>query len=1137
MKENRTLSWLDRPIIRGLGVSWEQGLYLLIILLALVSRLAMLGYRVQSHDESLHTKYSWNLYAGQGFQHNPLMHGPFLFHITAFSYFLFGDNDFSARLPVALMGVLVVAFPYLLRRLLGRKGALVSSFLLLISPSIMYYSRYIRHDIPAILWTLTVIFCMFRYLRTGRDRYLYILAGGLSLMYASKELAAIYVLIFAVFLLGLFVIDALRKQKWTQPGMDVFFGLALAGLAVGLIVLTLGMTVGRPELPPPPDSADPIPGPIPVWGIGGGILAFISLVAAIIFVLYGMGKQVYELRSFDLIAVIGTLSLPFAAPALMYAASSLASSVVGPEPGLASPFWTNLANLQVTSYEVPNTYYTVPILIFVLAITLLIGLLWDWRRWLIAAAVYMTIFLVLFTTVFTNGGGILTGWIGSMGYWIEQQEVERGTQPWFYYLVILPFYDFLPLLGALVALAYAGVRGLASSRLGHEQEEGVTGERLPLERRTRPLFLVFLIVWSLLSWVAYTYAGERMPWLVVHISLPMILLTGWLVGQFFGALDWQRVWKGYGWMLVLLLPALVMAFAMWISSGTQGPFQGMELDALVTTGNFLGALIGVALLGTLVVMIWSQVGARNGLVLVGVSVLLVLSMLTIRIAYRFSFVNFDHPTEFLVYAHESGDVRETMEILEELSLRVAGGPQLIDVSYGPDGSWPFYWYLRNYPNARFYPEQPTSDQVLATVIIAGQGDWDVVEPYIGDDYYQFTYTFLWWPIEDYRQLTLSSLFDWLTDPQKRAALWHIFYSRDYTLYGQVTGREFSLSDWPLHENYRLYIHKTIANQVWNFGTGPVPEEATVVPREVGPYEGEWELLPSTDRWGEEGEGPGQFSWPRGIAVAPDGSVYVADSRNHRIQQFTSDGTQINSWGVPGDCGVVVPDPGTFCEPWDVAVAPDGSVYVADTWAHRIQHFTADGAFLNEWGGYGEFAPGDPAGQGSFYGPRSVAVGPDGLVYVADTGNKRIQVFDADGAFVREFGGAGSGLGQLNEPVGLAFTPDGQLVVADSWNFRVQILETDGTPVQSWAIEGWDNPQVEEKPYLTVDDEGRVYVTDPGHYRVLVFDTAGNYLHSFGQFGFDEVSFALPMGIAVGPEGLIYVVDAAGHRVMVFNVRE
>src|SRR3972149_197888 len=95
--------------------------------------------------------------------------------------------------------------------------------------------------------------------------------------------------------------------------------------------------------------------------------------------------------------------------------------------------------------------------------------------------------------------------------------------------------------------------------------------------------------------------------------------------------------------------------------------------------------------------------------------------------------------------------------------------------------------------------------------------------------------------------------------------------------------------------------------------------------------------------------------------------------------------------------------GTFGEPWGVAVAPDGTVYVADTWNHRVQHFSADGRFLGMWGTFGQAET-----QTAFWGPRDVAVDATGRVYVSDTGNKRIAVFDEDGNPLGEIGGPGGG---------------------------------------------------------------------------------------------------------------------------------
>jgi len=135
-KSNQTL--LSRPLMASMSINWEQVLYILFILIAIITRFWALGDRVMSHDESLHTQFSYQFYDGQGFSHTPLMHGPLLFHITAVSYWLFGDNDLTARIPIALLGVILVALPYFLRRWLGREGALVTSFIFLASPFLTY---------------------------------------------------------------------------------------------------------------------------------------------------------------------------------------------------------------------------------------------------------------------------------------------------------------------------------------------------------------------------------------------------------------------------------------------------------------------------------------------------------------------------------------------------------------------------------------------------------------------------------------------------------------------------------------------------------------------------------------------------------------------------------------------------------------------------------------------------------------------------------------------------------------------------------------------------------------------------------------------------------------------------------------
>ena len=161
---------VNRVLARAYSINWEAVAYFVIFVAAILTRFVNLGARVMSHDESLHTRYSYNLYHDGSYQHTPLMHGPLLFHVTALMYFLFGDNDFTARLYPAILGVLIVLSPYLFRRWLGRTGALLTSIMFLISPLLMYYNRYIREDTPAIFFTLVMVYALLMYLDGPGDQ-------------------------------------------------------------------------------------------------------------------------------------------------------------------------------------------------------------------------------------------------------------------------------------------------------------------------------------------------------------------------------------------------------------------------------------------------------------------------------------------------------------------------------------------------------------------------------------------------------------------------------------------------------------------------------------------------------------------------------------------------------------------------------------------------------------------------------------------------------------------------------------------------------------------------------------------------------------------------------------------------------
>ena len=213
----------------ALNLDVEKLLYLILIVAAILTRFIALGDRAMSHDESLHTYYSWNLYKGGGFSHTPLMHGPFLFHINALIYSLFGADDFTARISVAVFGVALVALPYFMRRWLGRLGGLIASFMLLISPSIWYHARYIRDEAYVLTLGLIMVWGMFAYWRSRQYKWLYLITGAAAFSFLSMESTFILCVIFGAFATVVALIE-LSKHKDFWGGI---LGRTVLGLGRG----------------------------------------------------------------------------------------------------------------------------------------------------------------------------------------------------------------------------------------------------------------------------------------------------------------------------------------------------------------------------------------------------------------------------------------------------------------------------------------------------------------------------------------------------------------------------------------------------------------------------------------------------------------------------------------------------------------------------------------------------------------------------------------------------------------------------------------------------------------------------------------------------------------------------------------
>ncbi|MET7391557.1 hypothetical protein ACFYPT_41425 [Streptomyces sp. NPDC005529] len=195
--------------------------------------------------------------------------------------------------------------------------------------------------------------------------------------------------------------------------------------------------------------------------------------------------------------------------------------------------------------------------------------------------------------------------------------------------------------------------------------------------------------------------------------------------------------------------------------------------------------------------------------------------------------------------------------------------------------------------------------------------------------------------------------------------------------------------------------------------------------------------------------------PQEVAVGPDGTVYIADMDNHRVRRIAVDGiiTTLVGTGQPGYSGDGGPaHQATLREPSGVAVGPDGAVYIADTANYRVRRVAVDGVIttLVGTGQSGYSGDGGPAHQATMRAPRSVAVGPDGTVYIADVSNNRIRRVAVDGVITTLVGTGQSGYSgdggpahqaQLRFPTGVAVGPDGTVYIADTSNNRIRRIPT------------------------------------------------------------------------------------------------
>ncbi len=1136
----------ETPLSALAKINWDVALLVALLLIAAVTRFYDLGSAAWSHDEAIHTHWSNDLYMGRGYIHNPIYHGPLLYHATALAFFILGDNDFSARVMPVLFGLVLIAAPFLFRQWLGKRGWVVTSVMLLISPVVAHYSRVDRHDIYVEVCVVLLALAIMKYLTARKMNWLYFAVAALALAFTAMETTFIFMALFGYFLASAFTFDWFNKRmpaaKMTNAALAAVLGLPFAFLAVILFILEkfgLWRDKHTPE-----------------------------------------GESAFDAAAFDLLLVLGTFLVPMGATPLFIKYGFA---------GINRLFGTALTTDPTDYAAVASIQASGIALVFFILASAAVGLLWNWRKWLICAVWFYPIMLVLFTTFFTNPAGIGSGFVGSLGYWISQQSVQRGGQPQYYYfLITMPMYEYLPYLFGGLGLVYILWRrcwkraalfvgaaavlaaleayiwftpGIVQPVPGAESQSWLLqsfpffggkdslqaanftvlllGVLMPLffalsydpdDASTR--FPTLLGVWSIGVLVLFSWAGEKMPWLNMHLAIPLSFVAGYFMNDVLHA-DWRALYKqGALWMaLVLTLGLLVLAFQFFFGPA---PLAGTPLDDFAARSSAIVAILIIGACAGGVVYLGMTLGLKNALRVLLVTLFVIMALFTIRTTASAAYYNKDMATEVLVYAQGTPDVPAAMREIEALSQRLCAGNAndakiqvncengKIKVAYDDDSSWPFVWYLRDYSNAQFYGKKP-GGPFDAEVVIVGDANEAEVKPFLGNRYFKRQMRLVWWPVEDYKGLTWTKLLGgvdengnpvqgFLQPENFKKIVRDIWFYRKYG---------YDLSSWPYVHRFSFYIRKDIANQLWQYA-GVVPPTAV----EDDPYTKQF--INDLQARAAIAGGEGGFSNPKNMALGPDGSLYVTDTNNHRIQKFDAARNFVQAWGGQGSA------PGQFNEPWGIAVGADGSVYVADTWNHRIQKFDKDGNFIGMWGAFGDVGEAYDTNLTELYGPRAIVLDKQGNVWVTDTGNERVIEFSPNGEPQDAVGGTGANVGQFLEPVGIAIDRLGNFYVADTWNRRIQVFDADWNPLRQIEVEAWDTQSVVNKPYIAVDADGAIYVTDPEGYRVIKYGADGKVRAVWGAPGSDMASMQLPTGIALDANGQIYLADAGNNRILIYD---
>ena len=548
--------------------------------LAAVTRFWQLGARTFQGDETVYSLLANQAARGHGWEQSPVVHGPMQFFAAAAAFRMLGTTDAAARAMPAVFGVLLALLPLLFARQIGRAGSIVAATLLAVSPVMLYYSRFAGPDIYLAFFSLATAILIWRYLARPERAYLYLMAISLAFAVVTSEMALLVIAIFTAYLwhrvggelieqrragvqpehpvthyerLGLSAdatlreIRAAHKKALEQRGKNFdrdavvtayqvlstasrreAYDRKLAQRAAQDAASTEGSTVGAAE--------------VAVLGLGAGLIAALWPFVA------GMRRRRGLTRLPDAASpmlVMMLLTLPFYGP------------LVEKLPFVGDRGFAGQTTVFVVGGVTHRPGGELPVMLVTLgalfAAAMVAGMAWKWHAWVVCWALFYGVVITMFSGFFTDQGSIWTGIWGTLDYW-WRPEAHQPDGPYYFYAMILPVYEFVPIAIAacaaallamrggwrnriVLAVAVAAVAGIVVapewvSPISHHRPwlacivaaAAVLSLRLPDTTK-------FLAFWAVAAFFGFSAIGRKEPWLAVQIALPLALLAARLVND------------------------------------------------------------------------------------------------------------------------------------------------------------------------------------------------------------------------------------------------------------------------------------------------------------------------------------------------------------------------------------------------------------------------------------------------------------------------------------------------------------------------------------------------------------------------------------------------------------------------------